>query len=48
MLHAYSLRFSIEDQIFEFIADLPDHFLAFTKNNKLKIMSNYKKHLNAF
>ena len=48
MLHAYSLRFSIEDQIFEFIADLPDHFLAFTKNNKLKIMSNYKKHLNVF
>ena len=48
MLHAYSLRFSIEDQIFEFIADLPDHFLAFTKNNKLKIMSNYKKYLNSF
>ena len=48
MLHAYSLRFSIEDQIFEFVADLPDHFLAFTKNNKLKIMSNYKKYLNSF
>ena len=48
MLHAYCLRFSIEDQIFEFVADLPDHFLAFTKNNKLKIMSNYKKYLNSF
>ena len=48
MLHAYCLRFSIEDQIFEFVADLPDHFLAFTKNNKLKIMKNYKKYLNSF
>ena len=48
MLHAYCLRFSIEDQIFEFVADLPDHFLTFTKNNKLKIMSNYKKYLNSF
>ena len=48
MLHAYCLRFSIEDQIFEFVADLPDHFLAFTKNNKLKIISNYKKYLNSF
>ena len=48
MLHAYCLRFSIEDQIFEFVADLPYHFLAFTKNNKLKIMSNYKKYLNSF
>ena len=48
MLHAYCLRFSIEDQIFEFVADLPYHFLAFTKNNKLKIMRNYKKYLNSF
>ena len=48
MLHAYCLRFSIDNQIFEFVANLPDHFLAFTKNNKLKIMRNYKKHLNTF
>ena len=48
MLHAYCLRFLIENQTFEFVADLPDHFLSFTKNNKLKIMRNYKKHLDTF
>ena len=48
MLHAYCLRFAIENQIFEFVADLPDHFFAFTKNNKLKIMRNYIKHLKTF
>ena len=48
MLHAYCLRFSIENQIFEFVAELPNHFIVFSKNNKLKIMKNYKKYLNTF
>ena len=48
MLHAYCLRFSIENQIFEFVAEIPNHFLTFTKNNRLKIMKSYKKYLNTF
>ena len=48
MLHAYCLRFSIENQLFEYVADLPDHFLNFIKNNQLTITKNYKKHLNTF
>ncbi len=48
MLHAYCLKFSIENQIFEFVAEIPNHFLAFTKSNRLKIMKSYKKYLNTF
>ena len=48
MLHAYSLKFTIENNKYEFVADLPNHFLHFLKYNKLKITSNYQKHLDSF
>ncbi len=48
MLHAYSLKFTIENNNFEFVADLPNHFVSFLKYNKLKITSNYQKHLDSF
>ena len=48
MLHAYSLNFRIENKDFEFVSDLPDHFLTFLKNNKLKITKNFQKNLDTF
>ena len=48
MLHAYSLKFTIENNNYEFVSDLPNHFLTFLKYNKLKIINNYKKHLDTF
>ena len=48
MLHAYSLKFTIQNNNYEFVADLPNHFLSFLKFNKLKITSNYQKHLDIF
>ena len=48
MLHAYSLKFTIENQNYEFVASLPNHFLNFLKYNKLKITSNYQKYLDTF
>ncbi len=48
MLHAYSLKFTIENQNYEFVANLPNHFLNFLKYNKLKITSNYQKYLDTF
>lgn len=48
MLHAYILKFRIENKDFEFVADLPDHFLAFLKINKFKINKITKKDLDIF
>ena len=48
MLHAYSLKFELIIKDFEFISDLPDHFLTFIKKNNLKINKNLKKYLNSF
>ena len=48
MLHSYSLNFRIENKDFEFVADLPDHFLSFLKINKLKINKNFNKNLHTF
>ncbi len=48
MLHAYSLKFKIKYDNYEFIADLPNHFLNFSKYNKLKITSNYQNYLETF
>ena len=42
MLHAYSLEFTIENKKYEFVSDLPNHFLTFLKYNKIKITSNFK------
>ena len=47
-LHAYSLNFRIENEDFNFAADLPDHFLTFLKKNKLKINKNIYKNLDTF
>ncbi len=45
MLHAYSLNFRIENKDYDFVADLPDHFLSFSKINKLRINKNFHKNL---
>ena len=43
MLHAYILKFRIENKNFEFVADFPDHFLSFLKINKLNKNNNFQK-----
>ena len=45
MLHAYSLNFRIENKDYDFVADLPNHFLSFSKINKLRINKNFHKKL---
>ena len=48
MLHAFALKFTINNKKFEFISKLPDHFLSFVKKNNLKISKDLKKYLNSF
>tara|TARA_B100001057_G_scaffold86988_1_gene82915 strand:- start:247 stop:1161 length:915 start_codon:yes stop_codon:yes gene_type:complete len=48
MLHAFALKFIINDKNFRFIAQLPDYFLTFLKKNKLKFKENLEKELNSF
>ncbi len=48
MLHAYSLKFTIENKTFNFVADIPNHILNFLKYNNIKIVRNYQKYLNSF
>ena len=48
MLHAYSLKFVIENKIYEYLADIPDHFLTFTKSNQFIINKSYNKYLDTF
>ncbi len=48
MLHACGLKFSMDNKNFQFISDLPDHFLFFIKKNKLPIVNNLKKYLDFF
>ncbi len=48
MLHAYSLKFSINNKILEYVADLPDHFITFIKKNNLTLIKNFQTHLDSF
>ena len=48
MLHAYALKFSIENKLFEYFVDLPDHFLNFINKNNLKLIKNYQTYLDSF
>ena len=48
MLHAYSLKFSINNKLVEYVADLPDHFTTFIKKNNLTLIKNLKTHLDSF
>tara|TARA_Y200000002_G_scaffold351556_1_gene329663 strand:+ start:2172 stop:3086 length:915 start_codon:yes stop_codon:yes gene_type:complete len=48
MLHAYGLKFSIENKFFEYFVEIPDHFLNFIKKNNLTTIRNYKTHLESF
>ncbi len=48
MLHAFALKFKINNKNFEFILKLPDYFLSFIKKNNLKISKDLKKYLNSF
>ena len=48
MLHAFALKFKINKEQFEFISNLPDHFLNFMKINNLKIDKDLKNYLNIF
>tara|TARA_B100001057_G_scaffold373133_1_gene377534 strand:+ start:1622 stop:2536 length:915 start_codon:yes stop_codon:yes gene_type:complete len=48
MLHAYGLKFSIENKFFEYFVEIPDHFLNFIKKNNLTTLRNYKTHLDSF
>ena len=48
MLHAYSLKFSINNKLVEYVADLPDHFITFIKKNKLTLIKNFQTHLDSF
>ncbi len=48
MLHAYALKFSIENKLFEYFVDLPDHFLTFINKNNLKLIKNYQTYLDSF
>ncbi len=47
MLHAFALRFTINDKKFEFISNLPDYFINFLKKNNLKINKDLKHYLNS-
>ncbi len=48
MLHSYSLKFSIDGNLFEYKADLPNHFSTFLKKNNLMLIKNYQKYLDFF
>ena len=48
MLHAFALKFTIYEEKFSFISELPDYFLTFIKKNKLKFEENLEKELNSF
>ena len=48
MLHAIALKFEVNTKKFEFISELPDHFLSFVKKNNLKISKDLKEYLNSF
>tara|TARA_A100001011_G_scaffold387393_1_gene465065 strand:+ start:122 stop:1036 length:915 start_codon:yes stop_codon:yes gene_type:complete len=47
-LHAYSLKFSIENKSYAYISKIPDHFLNFIKKNELKLIENYQSYLDIF
>ncbi len=48
MLHAFALKFTINEEKFSFISELPNYFLTFIKKNKLKFKENLEKELNRF
>ncbi len=48
MLHAFALKFTINEEKFSFISELPNYFLTFIKKNKLKFKENLEKELNSF
>ena len=48
MLHALALKFTINNQKFDFISKLPDHFLSFIKKNNLKIYKDLKNYSDSF
>ncbi|MDC3156528.1 RluA family pseudouridine synthase [Pelagibacteraceae bacterium] len=48
MLHAFALKFKINNKNFEFISKLPDYFTSFIKKNNLKISKDLKEYLNSF
>ena len=48
MLHAFSLKFTINNKLVEYFADLPDHFITFIKKNNLTLTKNYQTHLDSF
>ena len=48
MLHAFALRFKINNKKFQFISNLPDYFIRFIKENNLKINKDLKNYLNSF
>ena len=48
MLHAYGLKFSIDDNKYELFSDLPDYFSYFMKINKLTPMKKNNNNLNFF
>jgi len=47
-LHAHILKFSIDNESFEYVSELPEHFIYFLKKNKLKIIKKYKNFLDIF
>ncbi len=47
MLHAFALRFKINNKKFQFISNLPDYFISFIKKNNLKINKDLKNYLNS-
>ena len=47
MLHAFALRFKINNKKFQFISSLPDYFIGFIKKNNLKINKDLKNYLNS-
>ena len=48
MLHAFSLKFTINNKLVEYVADLPDHFITFIKKNNLTLTKNFQTHLDSF
>ncbi len=48
MLHAFALKFTVNNQRFEFISNLPDYLIYFIKKNNLKINKDLKNYLNIF
>ena len=48
MLHAFALKFTIYEEKFSFISELPNYFHTFIKKNKLKFKENLEKELNSF